>query len=424
MRSPCAARTPGRSSAGIATPSACGGSPAGWRRSASGAATPSALMMTNRPEFHPCDTAALHLGATPFSVYNTSSPEQIAYVFANAGNRVVITERAVPRPRSRRAGEHGGLEHVVCVDGGGDGVLSLDELEQLGRRRTSTSTPPGERSGPTTWLTLIYTSGTTGPPKGVELTHANILAQCRAVGEVLPLRRGDRITSYLPSAHVADRWSAHYNQMVYGLQITTRRRRPADRRRAAPRCARRSGAASRGSSRSSRRPSRRRSPRAGCRRRAALEKALEVALTRCGRSRPASRSRRSSRRRMPSSTPGAVAVARPNRPRPGGVDRLRRGAALVGACTSSCSPSGFPLVELYGMSECSCAVTVCDPAEAQDRDRRHGAPRRRAAPGRRRRAARARPDRDARLPRRPGAHRRGDRPRRLAAHRRHRRDRR
>ena len=70
-------------------------------------------------------------------------------------------------------------------------------------------------------LTLIYTSGTTGPPKGVELTHANMLAHCRAVAQVLPLREGARITSYLPSAHAADRWSSHYNQMVYGVQITT-----------------------------------------------------------------------------------------------------------------------------------------------------------------------------------------------------------
>src|SRR5207249_11309684 len=48
------------------------------------------LMLTNRPEFHLCDTAALHLGATPFSIYNTSAPEQIAYLFGNAGNKVVL----------------------------------------------------------------------------------------------------------------------------------------------------------------------------------------------------------------------------------------------------------------------------------------------------------------------------------------------
>src|SRR5205814_8265335 len=68
-------------------------------------------------------------------------------------------------------------------------------------------------------LTLIYTSGTTGPSKGVEITHANMLAECRAVASVLPVRPGARITAYLPSAHIADRWSSHYNQIVFGIQI-------------------------------------------------------------------------------------------------------------------------------------------------------------------------------------------------------------
>jgi long-chain acyl-CoA synthetase len=52
-----------------------------------------ALMMTNRPEFHLCDTAVLHTGATPFSVYNTNPPEVLTYQFDNADNRVVMCER-------------------------------------------------------------------------------------------------------------------------------------------------------------------------------------------------------------------------------------------------------------------------------------------------------------------------------------------
>lgn len=52
------------------------------------------LMMVNRPEFHLIDTAALHLGATPFSIYNTSAPEQIEYLFSNAANRVVLCDEA------------------------------------------------------------------------------------------------------------------------------------------------------------------------------------------------------------------------------------------------------------------------------------------------------------------------------------------
>ena len=59
-------------------------------------------------------------------------------------------------------------------------------------------------------LTLIYTSGTTGPPKGVQLTHANMIAEVRGTFARLPVRAGGRAMSFLPSAHVADRWSAHY----------------------------------------------------------------------------------------------------------------------------------------------------------------------------------------------------------------------
>jgi long-chain acyl-CoA synthetase len=69
-------------------------------------------------------------------------------------------------------------------------------------------------------LTLIYTSGTTGPPKGVEVTHANLLFEICAVTDVLPVEFGDRITSFQPSAHGADRLLALYLQEVKGTTIT------------------------------------------------------------------------------------------------------------------------------------------------------------------------------------------------------------
>jgi long-subunit acyl-CoA synthetase (AMP-forming) len=175
-----------------------------------------ALMMTNRPEFNLCDTAAMHLGATPFSVYNTLAAEQITHLFDNAENRVVICEAAFAE---RAAAAGGKVEHVICVDGHSAGRLSLEDIEGL-------SEPGFDFDG--TWravgsddvLTLIYTSGTTGPPKGVEITHANMLAEIAATSSVLPVTGGDRIASYLPSAHVADRWSSHYQQLVFGLQVT------------------------------------------------------------------------------------------------------------------------------------------------------------------------------------------------------------
>jgi long-subunit acyl-CoA synthetase (AMP-forming) len=182
------------------------------------------LMMVNRPGFHLCDTAAMHLGAAPFSVYNTAPAAQIADVFGNAGNRVVCCEAQFV-DRVREAG--GAVEHVVCVDaavdaaveGAVEGAIGLGELEELGDPAFAFDAA-WRAVGPEDLLTLIYTSGTTGPPKGVELTHANMLAQMAALDGVLEIRPGDRVLSYLPSAHVADRWFSHYIGMTVGTQVT------------------------------------------------------------------------------------------------------------------------------------------------------------------------------------------------------------
>lgn len=175
-----------------------------------------ALMMANRPEFHIFDTAAMHLGATPFSVYNTSAPGQINYLLAHSGAQVVVCD-AEYVARVREAAPD--LPHIICVDGRVDGATSMEEFEA--NADPSFDVESAWRAvEPDDVLTLIYTSGTTGPPKGVELTHANMMAQLWAATEVFDIRHGDRITSYLPSAHVADRLSCHYIQMTQGTQIT------------------------------------------------------------------------------------------------------------------------------------------------------------------------------------------------------------
>ena len=176
------------------------------------------LMMVNRPEFHLCDTAVLHLGGTPFSIYNTSSPEQIAYLFGNAGNRVVITERQF-LPVLLRVIEQTEVSHIVCVDGPADGATPLSEVEDQPAEGFDFEAA-WRAVTPEDVATIIYTSGTTGPPKGVEITHTNMLAQSAATVAMLGHGDEERIISYLPSAHIADRWGCHYANMIYGTQIT------------------------------------------------------------------------------------------------------------------------------------------------------------------------------------------------------------
>jgi len=177
-----------------------------------------ALMMVNRPEFALVDCAAVHLGATPFSIYNTFPAEVIEHVLANAGARVVVCEaqfaQAVLRARERTE-----IEHVVCLSDGVEGTVSLADLEAAPADGFDLH-EHWRAVGSEDVLTLIYTSGTTGPPKGVEITHANMLAQLRATASVLPVTPGGRTVSYLPAAHIADRWASYYSAIAHGLTIT------------------------------------------------------------------------------------------------------------------------------------------------------------------------------------------------------------
>jgi long-chain acyl-CoA synthetase len=174
------------------------------------------LMMANRIEFYPLEVGAQHLGATSFSVYNTLPAEQLTYLFDNAGTKVVICEEQyVDRIRASGAT----LEHIVCIDGAPEGTMSLEEVYAAGSddfdfEATWRAVQPSDV------ITLIYTSGTTGNPKGVEMTHTNLLFEADALGAVLDVGSDDRTTSYLPSAHIADRMMGLYNQEWYGLQVT------------------------------------------------------------------------------------------------------------------------------------------------------------------------------------------------------------
>ena len=179
------------------------------------------FMLTNRPEFHLLDNAVMHLGATPFSIYNTSSAEQIAYLLGDAVNRVMVVEAAFLERARAAISQAGQVEHLVVLDAPpGEDAITMSDLEA--------ATPGNDFDFDAAWravqadevLTLIYTSGTTGPPKGVQLTHANELAECRGIDEIAHPDPGGSVVSFLPAAHIADRGLSHYGQMIYGHTVT------------------------------------------------------------------------------------------------------------------------------------------------------------------------------------------------------------
>ena len=178
-----------------------------------------ALMMGNRPEFHLCDLAAMMLGATPFSIYNTYTAEQIRYVVADADAKVLLCEQQyLPQVREARR-ELPNPEYVIVIDGDAPlGTLALSEVE--GSNPDFDVDAAVAAIKPTDVLTLIYTSGTTGPPKGVQLVHRNLLATVEGIEDLIDFPRDGRVVSWLPAAHIAERNAHHYLPIVFGLQIT------------------------------------------------------------------------------------------------------------------------------------------------------------------------------------------------------------
>ena len=161
-----------------------------------------ALMMGNRPEFHLADLAVMTLGATPFSIYQTFSPEQIAYVVEDSGTRVALIE-------AQYADAFPDIEHVLVLE------------EGWPEREDFDAEPHWRAVEPDDVATLIYTSGTTGPPKGVQLQHRNLAAATRSTEQLIQFPDGAKVISWLPAAHIAERMAHHYLPIVYAMTITT-----------------------------------------------------------------------------------------------------------------------------------------------------------------------------------------------------------
>jgi long-chain acyl-CoA synthetase len=178
------------------------------------------IMLANRPEFHLADTAAMHVGATPFSVYNTYSPEQIEFLVGDAKCPIIVTEQAFLDRILEVQKACATLAHVVVVDGDApEGTLTLEQVAELGGDDFDFDSS-WRAVRPEDILTLIYTSGTTGPPKGVQLTHDNLVQAVRSFDQLIPFPNDGRVVSYLPMAHVAERNCSHYLPLMLGYTVT------------------------------------------------------------------------------------------------------------------------------------------------------------------------------------------------------------
>jgi long-chain acyl-CoA synthetase len=189
-----------------------------------------AIVSESRPEWVLCDLAVLALGAVLVPIYPTLSAAQARYILQDCGATVVIvsTREQMDKIQEVRP-QLPGLQAIVLIDAAtvpqAETVIGLDELARRGHSRMTSAWGAGRdfrdatrQIAPTDLATIIYTSGTTGEPKGVMLTHANLVANMYAGAEALDVDQDDLAVSFLPLSHAFERMVA-YIYLFRGVSV-------------------------------------------------------------------------------------------------------------------------------------------------------------------------------------------------------------
>ncbi len=179
-----------------------------------------AIISMNRPEWLLADFGIAQIGGTSVPMYPSITVEDYRYIFTDAGVRAVFVsdKHLYDKVKEATAELDIPAANVFTFDKV-EGARHFSELLELGKQGNPADLEPLKAAvQPDDLLTLIYTSGTTGQPKGVMLSHNNLLSNCHSSARYVPVGKDDKALSFLPLCHIFERMVT-YLYMIHGVSI-------------------------------------------------------------------------------------------------------------------------------------------------------------------------------------------------------------
>jgi len=183
-----------------------------------------AVQLKNGVEWAVMEQAAIGLGLVLVPLYADDRPDNVAYILRDAGIKLLLLDSPARWQTLREAAEEeelASLQRVVVLNPGKSGLPADDERVVLAEDWQ----PEGEfrlheRGGdPDKLATIVYTSGTTGKPKGVMLSHRNILSIAESALEIIDMNSSDLLVSFLPLSHTYERTCGYYGPIMTGATV-------------------------------------------------------------------------------------------------------------------------------------------------------------------------------------------------------------
>ena len=197
-----------------------------------------ALMLRNCPQWVMFDQAAMSLGLVTVPLYTVDRAENIAYIVNDSEAKVLLFETAEQwKELSGVLGQMGCVQRFISLDDFGSDEVRLVSAAKCLPDNAKLQVAPLPQAGEgandalramasNELASIIYTSGTTGRPKGVMLSHYNMLSNAYAALDVIPVRDDDVMLSFLPLSHTFERTCGYYLQVMAGAAVTYARSIP------------------------------------------------------------------------------------------------------------------------------------------------------------------------------------------------------